>query len=216
MASSVGIIGGTGPEGRGLAARLALAGVRVFIGSRVEGRGREAAGEVAALSGRRVEGGANEEAARRGEAVIVTVPYSAQHDTMQALEDAIGDKVVISAVVPLQFSRSRVSLLDLEPGSAAEEMQLLLPRARVAGAFHNLSASHLIDTGRALDGDVIVCSDHPDALRQAIELTDRIEGLRGVNGGPLAGCRYVEGLTALLLTINRIHRAETHIKVVGI
>ena len=216
MANSVGIIGGTGPEGKGLAARFAKAGLDVIIGSRSEERAREAAAAIAGIAGRPVRGGSNAEAARRGEIVIITVPYAAQRDTLTALGDTIRDKIVVSTVVPLQFDRGRISVLDSEYGSAAEETQLLLPQAQVAGAFHNLSASNLIEVAHKLEGDVIVCSDHPAALRRTLELAELIENLRGVNGGPLAGSRYVEGLTALLLTINRIHKAETHIKVIGI
>jgi hypothetical protein len=93
---------------------------------------------------------------------------------------------------------------------------MILPQARVVGAFQNLSASHLLDLDHDLDGDVIVCSDHIDALRETIELANSLPGVRGVNGGPLANSKYVEEITALLLNINRIHKAETHIKIAGL
>ena len=93
---------------------------------------------------------------------------------------------------------------------------MLLPAAKVVGAFQNLSASHLLDLEHAIDGDVIVCSDHLDALRETIEIADMIPGVRGINAGPLANSRYVEEITALLLNINRIHKAETHIKIAGL
>jgi len=137
-------------------------------------------------------------------------------ETLGALRTELEGKVVISAVVPLEFSRGRVATVDVLDGSAAQAAQILLPGARVVGAFHNLSAGHLLDLGHPIDGDVIVCSDHPDALRETIELAGLIEGVRGINGGPLANSRYVEDLTALQLTINRIHKAETHIRIVGL
>lgn len=144
------------------------------------------------------------------------MPYAGLRETLQSLEGAIGDRVVVSAVVPIQFSKARIAALPVAEGSAAEEAQWLLPSARVIAAFHNLSAAHLLDLDHAIDGDVIVCGDHLDALREVIELAGLIQGVRGVNGGPLANSRYVEELTALLLNVNRIYKAETHVRIVGI
>jgi hypothetical protein len=107
-------------------------------------------------------------------------------------------------------------MLQLEDGSAAEETQRILPRARVVGAFQNLAARKLFDVDQALEGDVIVCSDDKDALRQVIWLAEQIPGLRGVNGGPLASSRYVEGITTLLVHINRNYKAETGVRIVGV
>ena len=214
MTRSVGLIGGTGPEGRGLAARFALAGLDAVIGSRAAERGAEAAREVTELTGRAVKGGTNEEAAS-ADVVIVTVPYAAQAETLPPLSDAIGDRIVVSTVVPLRFTRARVSLPDVE-GSAAEEMQALLPRARVVGAFHNLSARHLIEVSHAVDGDVIVCGDDAEAVDAVVELAGMIADVRGFKGGPLANCRYVEGMTALLINVNRLYKAETNVRIVGL
>ena len=216
MATRIGLIGGTGPEGKGLAARFARVGLEVCIGSRSQERGREAADEVRALAGGSVNGGANEDCVRGANIILVTVPYAAMRDTLTALSPAIGGGVVISAVVPLQFSKARIAALAVAGGSAAQEAQALLPQARVVGAFQNLSAGHLLDVEHDLDGDVIVCSDDQDALRETIALADMLPGVRGVNGGPLANSRYVEEITALLLNINRIHKAETHIKIAGL
>jgi NADPH-dependent F420 reductase len=216
VAKRIGLIGGTGPEGKGLAARFAKAGLDVCIGSRAAERGAEAADEIGKLAGRKVRGGTNEDAVRDAEIVLVTVPYAGMRDTLAGLAGQIGDRIVVSAVVPLQFSRTRISTLEVADGSAAEEAQLLLPMAKVVGAFHNLSASHLLDLNHPIDGDVLVCSDHIDGLRETIELAGLIDGARGVNAGPLASSRYIEDITALLLTINRIHKAETHVKISGI
>jgi NADPH-dependent F420 reductase len=148
--------------------------------------------------------------------ILLTVPYSGLRETLRDLASDIGDRILVSAVVPLEFSRFRIAALDVPEGSAAQEAQLLVPSAKVVGAFQNLSAGHLLDLDHKIDGDVIVCGDHPDAVREVIELADLIPGVRGINGGPLANSRYVEEITALLLNINRIHRAETHIKIAGI
>jgi NADPH-dependent F420 reductase len=216
VTQSVAIIGGTGPEGKGLAARLAIAGYEVIIGSRSADRAFEAAGEIGTLTSRSLKGAPNEDAAASGDFVILTVPYSGLTDTLPPLAEAIGEKVVVSTVVPLQFANRRVSMLDLEAGSAAQEVQALLPRAKVVGAFHNLGAGHLVDITHHLEGDVVVCSDDAEATQAVIEMTNSIQALRGVNGGPLAVSRYVEGITAMLVSINRLHKAETNIKIVGL
>jgi hypothetical protein len=215
LASSIGMIGGTGPEGKGLAARFARAGLEVIIGSRSAERGEEAATDVRERSGGSVRGGTNADAAG-ADVVMVTLPYGGQAETLESLRDQIGDKIVVSTVVPMQFAAGKVTLLQLEDGSAAEETQRILPGARVVGAFQNLAARKLFDVDHELDGDVIVCSDDKEALRQVIWLAEQIPGLRGVNGGPLASSRYVEGITTLLVHINRNYKTESHVKIVGV
>ena len=215
MAKSIGFIGGTGPEGKGLAARFAQAGLEVIIGSRSAERGEEAAKEVREKAGGNVRGAANADAAQ-ADVVIVTLPYSGQAETLAALREQIGSRIVVSTVVPMQFAAGKVTMLDLEDGSAAQEAQRILPQARVVGAFQNLAARKLFDVDHALDGDVIVCSDDKEALREVILLAEQIPGLRGVNGGPLACSRYVEGITTLLVHVNRNYKTESHVKIVGV
>ena len=216
MADAIGLIGGTGPEGKGLAARFALAGLDVVIGSRSAERGEEAAREITQLAGRPVRGATNAEAAAAAAIVVVTLPYAGQQETLTALAGDIGNSIVVSTVVPLEFSRRRVALLDIAAGSAAEEAQALLPAARVTAAFHNLSAKHLLDITHAIDGDVVVCGDDPEAVGAVVELASVIKDVRGINGGPLANSHYVEGLTALIVNINRIHKAETQVRITGL
>jgi len=216
LAERIGLVGGTGPEGKGLAARFARAGLEVRIGSRSADRGQQAAAEVRGLAGGTVDGGANEEAVRGVDIVVLTVPYAGLRDTLTGLADAIGGAIVVSAVVPLQFSRARIAALDVPEGSAAQLAQALLPRAKVAGAFQNLSAGHLLDVGHSLEGDVVVCADDAQALNETMALAGLLPGIRAVNGGPLANSKYVEEITALLLNINRIHKTETHIKILGL
>jgi NADPH-dependent F420 reductase len=213
--ADVGFIGGTGPEGKGLAVRFAHAGLSVIIGSRSAERGAEAATEVAGIGGGNVTGGMNLDAAA-ADMIVVTVPYSGLADTLADLEEAIGEKIVVSAVVPLNFGGGRIGVIDTADGSAAQEIQRLLPRSSVVGAFQNLAAGHLLDVAHLVEGDVIVCSDDKEALAKVIELAQRIEGIRGVNGGPLAVSRFVEGVTALLVNINRVNKVEAAIKVVGV
>ncbi|HEY7465060.1 MAG TPA: NADPH-dependent F420 reductase [Dehalococcoidia bacterium] len=215
MARSIGMIGGTGPEGKGLAARFARAGMDVVIGSRSAERGEEAANEVRGQAGGSVRGATNAEAAL-ADIVVVTLPYAGQAETLAGLRDVIGNRIVVSSVVPMQFAAGKVTMLDLKDGSAAEEAQRILPAARVVGAFQNLAARKLFDVEHDLDGDVIVCSDDKEALREVIWLAEQIPGLRGVNGGPLACSRYVEGITTLLVHINRNYKTESHVKIVGV
>jgi NADPH-dependent F420 reductase len=215
VVQSIGIVGGTGPEGKGLAARFARAGVEVIIGSRSAERGEAAAAEVAGLTGGKVRGGTNLDAAA-GEVVIITLPYDGLKDTLGPLAATIGGKIVVSAVVPMRFEGGRPQMVDVADGSAAEEIRALLPQARVVGAFQNLSAHKLMDVDHGLEGDVIVCADDREALQATIDLAGLIEGIRGVNGGPLSSSRYVEAITALLVNINRVHRTETHVQIVGI
>lgn len=216
MAKTLGFIGGTGPEGKGLAARFARAGLEVVIGSRSAERGEDAAREIAGIAGGSVRGGTNAQAVEAAGIVLVTLPYAGQAETLAGLRSAIGNRIVVSTVVPMQFAGGRASILQIEDGSAAEEMRRLLPEARIAGAFQNLSAHKLFDVAQPLEGDVIVCSDDREALREVMDLAGAIEGIRGVNGGPLANSRYVEGITALIVSINRAYRTEAHIQVVGI
>lgn len=215
MAKRIGIIGGTGPEGKGLAARFARAGLGVIVGSRSVERGESAAEEIREHAGGTVQGTDNATAAG-ADIVMVTLPYSGQSETLASLREQIGSRVVVSTVVPLQFERGKVSMLQLEDGSAAEEMQRILPEARVVGAFQNLAAHKLFDLEHELEGDVIVCSDDKEALREVIELAGQIPALRGINGGPLASSRYVEGITALLVNINRNYKTEAHVKILGV
>jgi NADPH-dependent F420 reductase len=216
MAQTIGFIGGTGPEGKGLAARFALAGMNVIIGSRSTERGQEAANDVLSVSGGSVRGATNEETARESDILVVTVPYSGLADTLGALGEPIGDKIVISAVVPLQFAKGRVTMLSVEEGSASEQAQRILPQAKVVGAYHNLAAGHLIEVDHAMEGDVLICGDDADAVRQVIWLSEQIRDLRGVNCGPLSSSHYIEGVTALLININRNYKRESGVKIVGI
>ena len=215
MATSIGIIGGTGPEGKGLAARFAQAGLEVVIGSRSAERGEEAAAEVRNVAGGSVKGGTNTDATA-ADVIVVTLPYSGQADTLVSLRNEIGNKVVVSTVVPMEFAAGKVTMLQMDDGSAAEETQRILPEARVVGAFQNLAARKLFDVSQELDGDVVICSDDKEARQQVIDLAQTISGLRGVNGGPLAASRYVEGITTLLVHINRNYKTESHIKIVGV
>jgi 8-hydroxy-5-deazaflavin:NADPH oxidoreductase len=213
----IAILGGTGDEGLGLAMRLAKAGEEVIIGSRSAERALEAAHTVReTVPFGHVTGMANDAAADAAEVVIVSVPYSGQRDTLTALAPLLAGKIVISVVVPLQFGKGGPRPVRVAEGSAAEEARAVLPESRIASAFHNLSATKLMEVDTSLDCDVVVCADDTEAKRVTIELAEKLEGVRALDGGPLAYSSCVEDLTALILAMNRRYKAHASIKFTGI
>jgi len=213
----IAFIGGTGPEGLGLALRLAAAGEQVVIGSRKLERAEAAAGWVRERwPSARVRGALNADAVAGADVVFVTVPYSGQSPALSELADALAGKVVVDTVVPVAFEKGRARPVPVGDGSAAEEAQRLLPGSRLAAAFHTLSAHRLQDVNSAIEGDVLVCSDDPDAKATAMALVEKVPGLRPVDAGALLSARYVEMITVLLLNLNRIHKAETGVRIVGL
>ena len=213
----IGFIGGTGPEGRGLAYRFALAGHEVVIGSRTPERGREAAKEVADRAGSAsVTGGENAVAARQAELMVLTVPFAAQADTLPPLREVCQGKIVVSTAVPMQFEGGSPSMPVVPEGSAAEQAQAPLPGALVVGAFQNLGAAKLWKGDEPLDQDVVVCGDDEEAKRQVSAVAEQIRGVRAVDGGPLSSARYVEGITVLLVGINKRYKALAGIRIAGL
>ena len=213
----IGFIGGTGPEGRGLALRFALAGEDILIGSRDAERAQAAADSVREISPSiSIDGGLNADVASRSEIVVVAVPYSAQRPTLEALTEELRGKLIINVVAPLTFSKGNASAIRVEAGSAALEAREIVPDAIHTAAFHNVSAQELLIPDRPLDTDIVVFGDDAGAKGKVIELAETIKGARGVDGGGLENARYCEDLTALLLNINRIYKAHSMIRIVGI
>ncbi len=211
-------LGGTGPEGRGLALRLAMAGESVIIGSRDASRAANAADELRALAPQaKIEGAANANAAGSADVVFLTFPYEGQRPTLEQLGAELAGKTVVNVIAPMTFQRGRgASAVAVEAGSAAQEAQELLPDSLVVGAFQTVSAEDLQDPGKTLEGDVIVCSDYQDAKDLVMGLTPKIPNLRPVDGGILANAKYVEQITPLLVNINRIYKVHAGIKVAGL
>jgi NADPH-dependent F420 reductase len=210
---TIGLLGGTGPQGRGLALRLALAGHRVLLGS----RDRERAGTVVAdLVGGRdlpVEGVANRDAAERAEVVFLVFPYAGQATMLPGLAAAIGAKVVVDVINPLGWDDTGPRMLDVPEGSAAEQAQALLPDARVVAAFHHAAPRLLVDPERQVETDVLVAGDDPAARGLVIGLADQIPGCRGVDAGPLRVARQLEGFTAVIVGINRRYRIHAGVRI---
>jgi len=213
----IAFIGGTGPEGLGLALRLAVAGEEVVIGSRKLERAEAAAAWVRERRpSARVRGVLNREAVAEAGVVFVTVPYDGHRSILSELAGALEGKVVVDAVVPVAFEKGLARAVSVEDGSAAQEAQGLLPRSRLAAAFHTLSARKLQEGDTVIEGDILVCGDDPEAKATAMALAQKIPGIRAVDGGGLANARYVEQITVLLLNLNRVHKAETGIRIVGL
>lgn len=213
----IAILGGTGPEGQGLALRFAQAGRNVIIGSRNEDRAKQVAAEIgSAISSNLVSGSNNKEAADSGSMVFISLPYKAQKDTLVELQSSFEGKIVVDVVAPLEFNKGIVQAVQVEEGSAAQQAQEILRGARVVGAFHSISAHDLIIPDRVIDCDVVVCSDDYQAKIEVMKLAELINGVRAVDGGGLESSRYLEGLTALLLNVNRIYKCHSMIKIIGI
>lgn len=214
---SIAVLGGTGKEGGGLALRWAHRGHPVIIGSRSAERAQEAADALnALLDGGAIRGAANLEAAQGAEIVVLAVPYAAQQATVREVAEALQGKILIDVTVPLVPPKvSRVQLPD--GGSAVEAVQKLLGEGvRVVSAFQNISAHHLTKLGEEIDCDVLVCADDPAAADEVVALAEEI-GLKAWNAGPLANSVVAEGLTSVLIALNRRYKVPgSGIRITGV
>ncbi len=211
----VGVLGGTGPAGRGLAVRAASAGHDVLIGSRDEARAIAIAAELADTTGLAVVGSTNEAAADR-ELVVVATPWDAVVATVRPLAPALAGKVVVSMVNAL-VKQGKEMVAYLPPrGSMAAELQAALPDASVTAALHHLPASLMEDLGCGLVADVLVCGDAAPARRATCEFIDTIEGLRAIEVGSLAQAGPIESFTAACITVNIRHKVHSTVRLGGI
>ncbi len=214
--TKIGIIGGTGPEGLGLAMRFAKAGDRVAIGSRSQERAEEAERKVKkALPEAKVRGLVNAEAVEQTEVVFLTVPWDAHQSTLENLAEAIGDKILVDVVVPMLFDRGQPKAILVDEGSAAQQARAVARQAKVVSAFHHLDGTDLQKVERPMQGDVLVCGDHRGAMKKVMALVERIEYVRALDAGGLSNSRYLEEWTVMLLHLNRIHKAHTGVRIVG-
>ena len=199
------IIGGTGPQGRGLALRWARAGVEVLVGSRDPSRGRKVGIELKERAGDTagsIEGMGNEEAVERSdEIVVLAVPYSAHAQTIVSLKSRMSGKILLDLVVPLAENNPKKVEMPRD-GSATEEAQALLGNSvPVVGALHNVSAYILADLDRPINCDILVCGNNRAAKDQVIELVERLD-VRAFNAGLAESARAVEAMTAILIRLN--------------
>ncbi|AJE86000.1 NADPH-dependent F420 reductase [Streptomyces albus] len=209
----VGVLGGTGDQGRGLAYRLARAGQKVIIGSRAAERAEGAAREL----GLGIEGAENAECARRSDVVIVAVPWDGHAKTLESLRAELAGKLVVDCVNPLGFDKKGAFALKPEEGSAAEQAAALLPDSRVAAAFHHLSAVLLQNESiEEIDTDVMVLGENRADTDLVQALAARIPGMRGVFAGRLRNAHQVESLVANLISVNRRYKAHAGLRVTDI
>lgn len=221
MPYSIGVVGGTGPQGKGLAYRFALAGHHVTLGSRSVQRAEEAAGELRRRINDRVGAGhvvsgENTAACDAADIVVLAVPYDGHDDLVTGLP--LAGRIVISCVNPLVFDKGGASGLPIDGGlgSAAESAQRLAPAARVVGAFHHVSAVSLLQEGLLSDEDVLVVGDDVEAKAVVMDLASCVTGRPGVDAGKLRLARQLEPLTAVLISINRRYKVHSGVKVAGL
>jgi len=214
---AIAVVGGTGPQGRGLAYRFAVAGHRVVLGSRDAARAQEKAGEInAKLDAATVTGAENADAIAQSDVVLLAVPWDGHADLVAGLGEALAGKVVISCVNPLGFDSAGPYGLVLAE-SAAEEAQRLVPTARVVGAFHHVAALSLWKTPEPLSHeDVLVCGDDEEAKRTIMELAAAVTGKSGIDAGALRLARQLEPLTAVLISMNKRYKTRSGIAITGV
>lgn len=212
----VAILGATGKEGAGLAARWALGGHAIIVGSRDAERARAKAAELRERTRKiAIAGEENPEAARLGDVVVVALPAAGLATTLPGVREACRGKVVVSTVVPLTFGGPRL-FTPPAAGSAAEEVQALLPDARVVAAFHHIAAHELLELDQPLDCDLLLCGQDTGAKATVVQLA-RSMALRAIDAGPLSNAGPLEGITALLAAINRRYRVPASgIRVTGL
>jgi 8-hydroxy-5-deazaflavin:NADPH oxidoreductase len=211
----IGVLGGTGDQGCGLARRLAIAGHRVVIGSRDAGRATAAAQDMDA--GPRCTGGLNLDAAEQADIVIAAMPWDGHRDLLVSLAGPLAGKILVDCVNPLGFDGKGAYPLRVAEGSAAEQAAAVLPDTTVVGAFHHVSAKLLLDPAvDRVDLDVLVLGDDRPATDLVAAIASEIPGMRGIYGGRLRNCGQVEALTANLVSINRRYKAHAGLRITDV
>ncbi|MCW2897839.1 MAG: NADPH-dependent reductase [Streptosporangiaceae bacterium] len=212
---TIGILGGTGDQGKGLARRFTIAGHQVIIGSRRAERAQEAAESLG--EGLPVRGAENPEAAGTADVVIVAVPWEGHKALLESLRSELAGKIVIDCVNPLGFDKQGAFPLAVEEGSAAQQAAAVLTGSRVVAAFHHVSAVLLLDPEvEEIDLDVLVLGDDREATDVVQALAGRLPGARGLYAGRLRNAHQVEALTANLISINRRYKAHAGLRITDI
>jgi len=212
---NIAILGGTGKEGAGLAARWAHAGHSIIIGSRDPERAKTKAAELRdATQKMPIMGETNAEAARLGTVIVIALPAQGLPTTLPEVREGCRGKVVVSTVVPLTFGGPRL-FTPPAAGSSAEEAQALLPDAKVVAAFHHIAAHELSETEHAIECDLLMCGEA--SAKETVGELARSLGLRPIDVGELSNAGALEGITAVLATINRRYKLKNSgIKITGL
>jgi NADPH-dependent F420 reductase len=213
--TTVGLLGGTGPAGRGVAIRLASAGYDVILGSRDETRAEVTASTLLAR-GEGVIRGATNDVAADCELVVVATPFESAVATVSALRSQLSGKIVISMVNALV--REGKELLPMYPprGSMAAQLAFALPDSTIVGAFHHLPASEMENLDSGLDADVVIFSDSPSAREKVAAIVDDMPGLRAVIAGSMSLASAIEAFTAVCVSVNIRHKAHSYVKLAGL
>jgi NADPH-dependent F420 reductase len=214
----IAVIGGTGPQGKGLAYRFARHGYAVVLGSRSAERAAQAAAEIRErVPAAEVSGTANADAAASADVVLLAVPYDGHDELVEDLAPVLEGKTVLSCVNPLGFDKQGPYGLDVPDGSAAEAAARIVPGASIVGAFHHVSAVTLWGDEEYLDHeDVLVCGDDKESKQVAVELARTVTGRDGVDAGKLRLARQLEPLTAVLISINKRYKTRSGVAISGI
>ena len=218
MTATVGVLGGTGPAGKGLAARLASVGVEVVIGSRSMDRAEQACSSITERwPGRelRVVPGSNTTAAE-AEVVVVATPWEAAAAAAASVSKQLDGKVVISIANAITRMGDEFEPLVPPRGSVAAHVQSAVPGARLAAALHHLPARALADLDVPVESDVLICSDHPSAYEVTAELVELVPDLRPLNAGSLSNAAPIEAISAVLLQLNTRYRTRAAVRFTGI
>ena len=211
------VLGGTGPQGGGLARRFAIAGLDVVIGSRDGERASAAAEELTRETGRAVTGAENVAAATAADVILIVVPWDAHAPLVKELAAVLAGKLVVDCVNPLSFGKQGCSPILVEEGSAVEQAQMLLPESVVVGAFNTVSAVLLNDPSRdRIDTDVLVVGDVREATDLVQDLASAIPGMRGIYAGKQFNAHQVEAFTANLISMNRRYKVHAGIRVTDV
>ncbi len=214
----VGILGGTGPAGRGLGCRMAAAGLEVTLGSRDKARAEGVAAELlAAWPGRELKVSGDENAgAAEAEVIVLATPWEAALGTVQPLRERLAGKVVVSMVSALIRVGQGIQAVQLARGSFAGTLQAALPDSKIAGAFHHLPAEDLANLDEGLMADVLVCADDAGARETTMALVESMEGLRPLDAGRLTQAQAIEAFTAVCIAVNIRYKARTYVRMGGV
>jgi NADPH-dependent F420 reductase len=217
VTKGIAVLGGTGPEGLGIAARLAAAGEEVIVGSRLASRATEAATVLAReVPGGRVSGAPNADAAAAAGIAFVAVPLGGVGGILDECAAYLGGKIVVEVVNAVRAERGQFGAVETAEGLVARRIATRVPSARIVSALKHVSAANLRAIGRRLEGDVLLCADDESAKATVAELVHKMPDLRPVDAGGLAVAPLLDHVTALLLNLNRRHRTETSIRILGL
>jgi len=197
----VGVLGGTGNLGKGLALRLAKAGYDVMIGSRDRKKAEERAEEYSGIVGVRIRGDSNRRVSEVCDVVIIAIPWKNAFEVVEELRESLKGKIVVSPIVPMEKTENGFVYVNLPEGSAAEKVASILGSRSVVSAYHNIPARRFSDLNERVEWDVAVCGDDDESKRVVMEITNSMDGLRALDAGPLSNSRIVESLTPLLINI---------------